>query len=149
MRWFRQQGEPKFEECRELVIDFDHRKILFSGWTNHPMGGSGTTHIYAFEDVGSEDFNLFLKFSLVGDPSHVFGKDANEDFDRILKMSKEEYVAQKYDRKEVTIDYVGGNDINETKYTKPYRIVYRNETYEIIYDETATGTSETAEGSQG
>lgn len=106
MRWLRQEGESKFEQCKELMIDFDNREIVYNGWFNHPMGGGGNTRKFAFEAVGDEDFTLFLKIDLCESLDRIFGAGANEDFYRILKMSKEEYVAEGFDKKEIVIDLV-------------------------------------------
>jgi hypothetical protein len=142
MKWFRQAGEPKFEDCKELVIDFENQKICYSAWCNHPMGGNGKICVFAFIEVDGEDFQLVMKYDFCTSLDRVFGDNAQADFDRILKMSKEEYSAQGLDRKEVTVDFVGNEGRVETRYGMPYQILHRiqpysgDPAYDIVYDET-------------
>lgn len=142
MRWYKQTERPNFEYCTELVIDFDVRKVAFGFWRNFPKDQYATedkarkdAKILTFDEVSRDDFILF---EYVPDSTFddLFGKGTNDELYRVLKMNKAEYVAQKYDRKEIITDLVAGKNSHETRYGAPYIVVYREDRYGIVYDRT-------------
>ncbi len=141
MRWFRQKDRPNFEYCVELVIDFDERKVAFRSWDNYPKAaldpevkGQKEAKIFTFDEIGGEDFREHFSYLTDSGFDYFFGEGANDEFHRVLKMSREEYIAQKYDRKEIIVDLVGENKSYETRYGAPYMVVYSEGRYGVVYD---------------
>ena len=149
MRWFVQTEKPNFEYCKELVIDFAGRKAAFGYWHNFPKDQFCTAdkarkdaRILTFDEVSREDFILF-EYVPDANFDNVFCAGANDELHRVLKMSEAEYFTQRYDRKEIIIDLVDGQNSHETRYGAPYIVVYREGRYGVVYDRTvgATGFS--------
>ncbi len=141
MRWFRQKGRPNYEYCTELVIDFDEQKVAFRFWDNCPKAaldpeakGQKEAKIFTFDEIGGEKFREQFSYLTESGIDYFFGEGANDEFHRVLKMSKEEYFAQKYDRKEIIVDLVGDNNSYETRYGAPYRVVYSEGRFGVVYD---------------
>ena len=104
MKWLSRKGERNFEECVELTIDFENRRLKLEWYFNHPMGGGGNSQDFAFEDAGSEQFLGLIKYYGSGSFDETFGAGAESEFKRILKMNSEEYAASNLDKKEVVND---------------------------------------------
>lgn len=141
MRWFRQKDRPNFEYCTELIIDFDEQKVAFRSWDNYPKAeldqekkGQKEAKVFAFDEIGGEEFTEYFSYLTASGFDYFFGEGANDEFYRVLKMSRAEYIAQKYDRKEIIVDLVGGDKSYVTRYGAPYMVVYSEGRYGVVYD---------------
>jgi hypothetical protein len=104
MKWLWQKGRRNFEECVELKIDFENRKFTVEYYFNHPMGGGGNLETFAFEESASEKFLGLIEYYGDENFDKTFGSGANDEFQRILKMTKAEYDAHDLENKEIVID---------------------------------------------
>ena len=104
MKWLRQEGRRNFEECLELTIDFENRKFTFENYFNHPMGGAGNPRTFAFGEAHDQEYRQLVEALAGGNIDHIFGEGATVLFERILKMSAEEYAASGLEEREVVVD---------------------------------------------